>query len=115
MRRQDISGGAIAVVQEKTGKALSITLHHELLAALNAGPAKGMNLIGDEHGRAIKRDALTDLMKRAAKAAGLPPHCLPHGLRKAVMRRLAERGATAKELQAVSGHATLDEVERYTA
>jgi hypothetical protein len=30
------------------------------------------------------------------------------------MRRWAERGGTAKELQAISGHMTLTEVERYT-
>ena len=30
------------------------------------------------------------------------------------MRRLAECGATTKEIAAVSGHKTLKEVERYT-
>jgi len=30
------------------------------------------------------------------------------------MRRLAEYGATSKEIAAVSGHRTLREVERYT-
>jgi len=54
------------------------------------------------------------LIKRAAKGAGLPPDCVPHGLRKALQRKLAEHGATTKQMQAVSGHATLDEVERYS-
>jgi hypothetical protein len=36
-------------------------------------------------------------------------------LRKALMRRLAERGATTKQIASVSGHKTLKEVERYTA
>ena len=31
------------------------------------------------------------------------------------MRRLAERGATTKQIASVSGHKTLKEVERYTA
>jgi integrase len=114
MRRQDLVDGAITVVQQKTGASLSIPIHPELQAAMKASPANGMALIGDKHGRPIKQAALTALMKRAAKAAGLPERCLPHGLRKAVMRRLAERGGTAKELQAISGHVTLAEVERYT-
>ena len=92
MRRQDIAGGAIRIVQEKTGTELSIPIHPNLHAAMKAGPAKGMSLIGDDHGRPIGRAALTALIKRAAKSTGLPPHCLPHGLRKALMRRLAERG-----------------------
>jgi enterobacteria phage integrase len=115
MRRADISGGMIAVVQEKTGTALSIPIHPELTAALKAGPANGLNLIGAISGRPITAHALTELMKRSTAAAGLPPHCLPHGLRKAQMRRLAESGATTKQIAAVSGHKTLHEVERYTA
>src|SRR6266699_1375263 len=71
MRRQDIAGGAISIVQEKTGTELSIPIHPNLHAAMKAGPAKGMNLIGDEHGRPIGRAALTALIKRAAKSAGL--------------------------------------------
>jgi integrase len=54
-------------------------------------------------------------MKRAAKAAGLPPECMPHGLRKAQMRRLAEGGPSAKQIAAISGHKSLHEIERYTA
>jgi integrase len=114
MRRQDISGGAIRVVQEKTGVELSIPIHPNLQAAMKAGPSKGMNLVGDTNGQPISRRDLTYLMKRAATAAGLGPECVPHGLRKAIMRRLAESGGTAKELQSISGHATLTEIERYT-
>jgi integrase len=115
MRRQDIAEGCVNIVQEKTGVALSIPIHPKLHEALKAGPTKGMHLIGDQHGRAISRQALTDLIKRAAKAAGLGPECVPHGLRKAVLRRIAERGGSAKEIAAVSGHKSLGQVERYTA
>jgi len=115
MRRAHISGGAIAVVQQKTGTALSIPIHPDLAAAIAAGPSKGLALVGDRHGRPISRDALSEVVKRAAKAAGLPPECKTHGLRKAQMRRLAEGGATAKQIASISGHKSLREVERYTA
>ena len=115
MRRQDISKGRINVVQQKTGAELSIPVHLKLYEALKAGPTKGMQLIGDQHGRAITRPTLTVLVKRAARAAGLGPECVPHGLRKACLRRLAEHGGSAKEIAAVSGHKSLGEVERYTA
>jgi integrase len=71
-------------------------------------------LICDQKGRPIRRETLTRLIKNAAKAAGLPPKCLPHGLRKAALRRLAERGSTTKEIASVSGHRSLKEIERYT-
>jgi integrase len=115
MRRQDIVDGCINVVQQKTGVALSIPIHAKLHEALKAGPIQGMHLIGDQYGRPISRHALTDMMMRAAKAAGLGLECKPHGLRKAVLRRLAEAGGTAKEIASVSGHKSLTEIERYTA
>jgi hypothetical protein len=46
--------------------------------------------------------------------AGLPAHCRLHGLKKSGMRRGAEKGTTAHELMAFSGHKTLTEVQRYT-
>jgi len=41
-------------------------------------------------------------------------HCSAHGLRKAAARRLAEAGCTAHEIAAITGHASLNEVQRYT-
>ena len=115
MRRSDVANGMIRIVQEKTGAALSIPLHSALLAAIKAMPARGVTLIGDANGRPIKRATLTLIMRKAAASADLPAHCVAHGLRKAIMRRLAEHGSSAKEIAAISGHRSLREIERYTA
>jgi integrase len=115
MRRSELSDGLIRVIQEKTGAQLSIPLHPALIAAIKAMPAKGVTLIGDANGRPIKRATLTLIMKKAVESAGLPTRCVAHGLRKAIMRRLAESGSSAKEIAAISGHRTLKEIERYTA
>jgi enterobacteria phage integrase len=114
-RRSDLSGGLIWVVQQKTGAELSIPLHPAVLAAIKATPAKGVTLIGDANGRPIQRATLTLIMRKAVELAGLPSRCVPHGLRKAIMRRLAESGSSAKEIAAISGHRSLKEIERYTA
>jgi integrase len=114
MRRSDIRKGAIHVVQEKTGAELYIALHPALQRALEAGPSNGIYLIGDRAGRPIKSASLSVLIRLAAKAARLPAECVAHGLRKAALRRLAEHGSTVKQIQAVSGHRTLTEIERYT-
>jgi integrase len=114
MRRQDIRDGMIHLVQEKTGTALAIPIHPALDRALKAGPVLGMSLIGDRHGRPIKAKTLSKIMVKAAAAAALPRVCTAHGLRKALQRLLAEHGASTKELQAISGHASLEETERYT-
>jgi hypothetical protein len=50
---------------------------------------------------------------RTLDDAGLP-HCTAHGLRKAAAARLAELGASEKEIMAVTGHRTSKEITRYT-
>jgi integrase len=50
---------------------------------------------------------------RWVEEAGIPAGRSPHGLRKACDRRLAEAGTTAHQIAAITGHATLAEVERY--
>jgi site-specific recombinase XerD len=108
--KRDIKDGVISIVQEKTGAEMTIAIHPALMRAIKAGPANGIYLIGDKQGRPLKRAALRWLVQRA----GLAKDCVPHGLRKAMQRLLSEHGATGKELQAVAGHATLKETERYT-
>ncbi len=59
--------------------------------------------------------ALTFLiLKPAAADAGFSSQCLPHGLRKVQMRRLAEGGASAQRIASISGHKSLRKIERYT-
>jgi integrase len=114
MQRSDIRNGVITVVQQKTDAEVFVPLHPALARSIKAGPSKGVYLIGDKNGRPITRRTLSVLISVAAKAAGLPAECVAHGLRKAALRRLAEHGATSKEMQAISGHKTLAEIERYT-
>jgi integrase len=122
MARSHIVGGHIRVSQDKVRKGttneLMIPIHPALTRALKAGPVGpvvGMqqHLIADARGRPLR--GLSALIEAAVKGAGLPPHCVAHGLRKAALRRLAEHGSTTKEIAAVSGHRTLSEIERYTA
>jgi enterobacteria phage integrase len=67
----------------------------------------------DTRGRSLQ--GLSKVIERAARRAGLPAHCVAHGLRKAALRRLAEAASTTKEIAAVSGHRSLSEIENYTA
>ena len=114
IQRSDIRNGVITIVQQKTGAEVFIPLHPALARSIKAGPATGLYLIGDRAGRPITARRLSELISDATKAAGLPRECVAHGLRKAALRRLAEHGATSKEMQAVSGHKSLREIERYT-
>jgi len=119
MRRSDLrkgdDGDEIHITQEKTGASIIIPVHENLLRSLKTTPANGLVLIGSPHGRPMTARGLGELVSRAARAASLPEKCVPHGLRKAALTRLANNNATTKEIQAVGGHRSLREVERYTA
>jgi integrase len=118
MLRSDSVDGRIRVAQDKARKGtineLLIPIHPALARALQAGPVVGMaHLITNTRGQPMQR--LTKFIAAASRAAGLPPRCVAHGLRKAALRRLAEAGSTTKQIAAVSGHRSLSEIERCTA
>jgi len=54
------------------------------------------------------------MVSDAIREAGLPQRCVPHGLKKAAARRLAEAGCSTSEIMAITGHKTPAEVECYT-
>jgi integrase len=114
MRRSDLTSGVIHVTTQKTGAELDIPIHPDLLKSIKACPNQGLTLFGSPNGRPISAMALSALVARAVQAAGLPKECVPHGLRKSAMRRLAEHGSTSKEIASVSGLRSLKEIERYT-
>jgi len=66
-----------------------------------------------EHGKPYTAAGFGVWFHRQCVAAGLS-ECSAHGLRKAAARRLAEAGCSTHEIAAITGHAALKEVARYT-
>ena len=66
------------------------------------------------HGKPITVGGFGEHFRKWCDAAGLPKHCAAHGLRKGASRLLAEAGATDREIMAITGHTTVNEVTRYT-
>lgn len=113
--RQHIgSDGMLRLRQQKTGKALTIPVHPELSRAIEAAPRDGLTFLLTERGKPFTPDGFTGWFRTMCDEAGLPPGTTAHGLRKACCRRLAEAGCSASVIAAISGHASLSEVERYT-
>jgi integrase len=56
----------------------------------------------------------SEMFRSWCDAAGLPGHCVFHGLRKAALTRLADAGCSVHEIAAISGHKSLKEVQHYT-
>jgi integrase len=114
MGRQHIKAGVLTVRQGKTGAELAIPVHAHLQTVLDATPSEHLTFLVTTTGKPYGGNALSEQFRKWCDAAGLPTRCKPHGLRKAACRRLAEAGCSANEIMAISGHATLKELVRYT-
>jgi integrase/recombinase XerD len=92
---------------------LDIPVHPDLRTIVEATPTNHLTFLTTAYGRAFTPSGFGNKFREWCNEAELP-HCSAHGLRKAAAARLAERGATAHEIMAITGHRSLEEVERYT-
>jgi integrase/recombinase XerD len=109
---------------KRTGETpIVIPLHPDFLEALNAMTPSKLAPLNEvppflitTFGRPFKSAAsFGNWFRQRCDEVGLSKGLSAHGLRKATARRLAELGCTTLQIAAVTGHATLSEVQRYTA
>ena len=113
MGRQHIRDGAMHVRQQKTGIELVVPVHAKLAAIIAETSADHLTLLTTQTGKPFSAAGFGNWFRDRCDEAGLS-HCSAHGLRKAAARRLAEAGCTMHEIAAITGHASLSEVQRYT-
>lgn len=113
MGLQHVRNGRISVTQEKTGTRLWIPIHAKLQAEIDLMPAGQMMFITGLGGNPVVSESFGNMFGDWCEAAGLPHDSSPHGVRKAAGRRLAEAGATAKQIMSILGHKSLSEAEKY--
>lgn len=106
--------GRVKVRQLKTDRLLSIRIHRDLKAAIDACPSGAPTFLVSQRGKPFTKESLGNWFKKRCKEAGLP-HCSAHGLRKAASRRMAELGLSNQIIKSITGHTTDSEVARYTS
>jgi len=116
--RQHISDGRICFRRAKNEHRnpieINIPLHSDLAASIAAAKVTtNMTFLLSQFGKPFTTNGFGNKFKDWCRQADLP-HCSAHGVRKATSKTLAESGATPHEIMAVTGHQTLEEVERYT-
>jgi len=113
--RRHMRAGKIHYQQGKTGKSLWLPAAPQLLAAIEAMPATGIETyLVTDYGKPFSRAGFGNKMREWCDEAGLA-QCSAHGLRKAGARRAAELGASNRGLKAVGGWSGDAEVSLYTA
>ena len=113
MQWRHIEGGHIWVAQQKTGERLLIPIHPDLAAVLDDIPRVGTNIVHREDGRAYTPRGFSASFRKERDRLGLKGLQF-HGLRHTAAVRLAEAGATDREIMAILGHRTAAMVTKYT-
>jgi integrase len=111
----DILAGRVGLVVNKTGKELILTLAPQLLTAIEAMTPvpNAKSFLINSYGRPYTNAGFGNKMREWCDEAGLP-QCTAHGLRKAMMRRMADLNMANRTLKSVSGHTRDEEVSLYT-
>lgn len=106
------------IVQHKTGKALFVPEAPPLTAALDAArekaPGGSAEIVLTAYGKPFSEKSLTGRMADWTRSADLAKGCTIHGLRKTLGKRLAEGGASTRQLMTILGHDTIAHAELYS-
>jgi integrase len=116
--RRHVHNGVLTIEQGKTEGGeeahLEIPLHPKLCEIIAATPTVGVKTFLVTHfGKPYTAPGFGNWFRELCDQAG----CFEvsaHGGRKATARRLAEIGCSANQIAAITGHASISEVQRYT-
>jgi integrase len=116
---RDPDGHAIEILnwvrkktENKTGLELAIPVHPELRRVIDATPSNHLTFLVTEFGAPFAVAGFGNWFRERCNEAGLA-HCSFHGLRKAAATRLIDAGCDVVEAAAITGHASLKELQRY--
>lgn len=110
---QHRDGNRHIVNLSKSGEtvAVYIPIHPDLEPHIT-GLHNHLVYLSTVYGAARSEKAFTNYIIEAARDAGLPPNRSPHGLRKAMCRRLTDGGCTPQEISSITGQSIVV-IERY--
>lgn len=116
--RQHIRDGRVRFRQAKNEHRNPIDIHIPLHPALAesiaaAKVSTNMTFLLTEFGKPFTANGFGNKFKDWCRQADLP-HCSAHDVREATSTALAESGATPHQIMAITGHQSLEEVDRYT-
>jgi integrase len=111
--RDEVLEWVRAKTERTTGIELSIPIHPILRTIIDATPSGHLTFLITEFGKPFAVAGFGNWFREQCDVANLR-HCSFHGLRKAASVRLAEAGCTPHEIAAITGHASLKEIVRYT-
>lgn len=115
---QNVNGSRLQYRRQKTERfsevVVDIPIHPDLQRVLDALPKSQMTFLETSSGRSRSANGLGNQMREWCNAAKLQD-CTSHWLRKACATRLAEAGASEREIMAWTGHTSPQMVQIYAS
>jgi integrase len=118
MSWDDFDGAYMTVTQDKTKKPLEVYCPPRLQAYLATLPRTGRHIVAKNITQPIGKRAAQKAVEDVRDALGIlrgEKRLVPHGWRYTAARILADAGCSDSEIQAVTGHKTLEMVVKYRA
>ncbi len=116
MRWSDIDGDFVRVIQEKTGADLWVYCPARLQTYLGTLPKRGEYILAKNLTQPLGKRQVQETIEKVRKAIDAlegDSRLVPHGWRYTAAMQLAETGCSDADIQAVSGHRTLEMVQKY--
>jgi integrase len=109
-----LDGDVIRIRQSKTGRLVAVPISPALIAQLAAAPRHGVTMvISETTKRPYKVHNFDHLFADIRAAAGLPKTLWFRDLRRTGLTEAGDGGASVVELQALGGHATIQQLGEY--
>lgn len=118
MTWEDFDGEFMAVVQDKTKAKIWVYCPTRLQAYLATLPKKGKYIIAKNLTQPVDKRTVQKAVEEVREKIGAMEgdnRLVPHGWRYTAAVQLAEAGCSDSEIQSVTGHKTLDMVQKYRA
>lgn len=115
MEWDHFDGEYMAVVQEKTGARIWVYCPDRLLDLLESTPKSGKFILAKNLTEHITYNSIQKKVKAIRELINARPEHSIHGWRYNAVVQLAEAGCSDSEIQSVTGHATLEMVQKYRA
>lgn len=116
MRWDHFDGEYMTVKQEKTGEPLQIYCPTRLRSYLKTLTKQGAHILARNLTQPMGKRAAQKDVEKIRLAIGVmrgPDRLVPHGWRYTAAKQLADAGCSDTEIQAVTGHRTLEMVQKY--
>ena len=118
MKWDDFDGEYMSVVQQKTGAKIDVYCPARLQAHLAGLPRRGKHILAktatEQLGKRQAQKAVEDVREAIGVKEG-EDRLVPHGWRYTAAKEMADAGVDIRDIQAVTGHKTLEMAQKYAS